>query len=352
MQAAIFSYSRKGATLSLKVKKVLQDLGYAVTAHTTPKYTEVDASLLPSKGCVAEAEKAFASNSVIIYIGATGIAIRAIAPWIKSKVVDPAIINIDERGIFVISLLSGHIGGANALTKKIASSIGGQAVITTATDINHLLSVDEWATKRNYYITSLAQAKEFAAALVDGEKVGLQSIYPLEGTVPPELVLVDKDISALRCGLVLDKNTAKQPFKHTLTILPRVYTLGIGCRKNIECEAIEAFVTEQLQLLGIDYHAVKQVCSIDLKEHEAGLLTFCAKHKLPSRFYTSEELSQVPGDFTESALVQRVTGVGNVCERAALLGSSMGERILKKTTHNGVTLAIARETIKINFDEE
>ncbi|MBQ6012579.1 MAG: cobalamin biosynthesis protein, partial [Firmicutes bacterium] len=134
----------------------------------------------------------------------------------------------------------------------------------------------------------------------------------------------------------------------TLRIIPRVLRLGIGCRRGTEADAIESAVRSVLKDHGIDLRAVKSAASIDLKKDEAGLLEFCSRWELPAAFYTADELRSVPGDFTPSPFVEKVTGVDNVCERAAAFGG--GRIIVKKTAMDGVTCAVAMEDTEVSFE--
>ena len=347
MKAVIFSYTRRGASLSLRIRKCLQALDYETEVYTSEKYVEVDSSLKKSASCKEEAKQAFQDDQVIVYIGSCGIAVRAIAPFVKNKTVDPAVISIDELGRFVIPLLSGHIGGANEIARKIAQEINAQAVITTATDINGLFAVDEWATKNNIHMDSMYAAKEVAAALVDGESVGFVSSYEVDDHLPSGISNDKKS----RVGIVIDDNAEVKPFPITLNLLPKVYYLGIGCRRNKAMEDIEQLVLNQLSELKINIKAIAGIASVDLKKDEEGLLAFAEKYSLPISFYTAAELENQQGEFTTSAFVQSIVGVSNVCERSAVAASDGGSIILPKTSQNGVTLAIAKKDWLINFSK-
>jgi len=346
MNATVFSYTRKGAQLSLKVKKTLEALGYETEVYTSEKFVDVDPILKKSMGCIKSAGKAFATSKVIIYIGSCGIAVRAIAPYVVSKTTDPAVISIDEGGNFVIPLLAGHIGGANGIARKLASAIDAQAVVTTATDINGLFAVDEWAARHDYYIGSMFAAKEFSSALVDGKEIGVKSIYPIAGELPKGMCLQESG----EVGLMLDQNEETKPFATTLTLLPKAFFLGVGCRRNTLLTTLEDLILPQLDFMKISVHAIKEICSVDLKKDEQGLLAFAAKYKLPIRFFSAAELAQQKGTFTASALVQKVVGVDNVCERSAVAAAN-GKIILPKTSKNGVTMAIAQVPITIDFNK-
>jgi cobalt-precorrin 5A hydrolase len=347
MKAVVFSYTRKGAKLSLKVGSTLTSLGYSTECFTISKFVNESPILKESANFTKSAEAAFSNNEVIVYIGATGIAIRAVAPYVKNKLYDPAVISIDESGNFVIPLLSGHIGGANTIAKKIAKAIFATPVVTTATDVNGLIAIDEWAARNDIYISNMSVAKEFASRIIDGDFVGVKSKFKLEGKLPKGL----RDSLDTEVGLVLDSNEDDKPYRITLNLIPRIYVLGIGCRRDTPLEKIEALVLTKLKEMKISLKAVKLICSVDLKANEKGLLAFGEKNNIFEHFYTAQELSNVPGEFTSSKLVQRVVGVDNVCERAAVLGSNNGELILKKTPLNGVTLAIAKINKTFDFNK-
>lgn len=346
MKASIFSYTRNGAKISLLVRSCLQELGYIVNAYAPEKYVGVHELLIKSQGCSKDAARAFTEDRLIIYIGSSGIAVRSIAPFVKSKTTDPAVISIDEQGRYVIPLLSGHIGGANSVARRLAQILNAEPIITTATDINGLFAVDEWAVKNNLHIGSMYAAKEFAAALVDGEKIGLSSTYKLSDDELPKGIEIS---SSNRVGFVISDNPQDKPYQVTLNLLPKVYYLGIGCRRNTPEEKIASLVLPKLKALNLTMASIAGIASVDLKQDEQGLLSFARKYKLPITFYTAQELSAVEGVFSPSAFVQSVVGVNNVCERSAVKASDNGKLILAKTSQEGVTLAIAKKQWQVSF---
>ncbi|MCD7859726.1 MAG: cobalamin biosynthesis protein [Firmicutes bacterium] len=269
----------------------------------------------------------------LLFIGAVGIAVRAIAPMVQSKTRDPAVLVLDEQGKFVIPILSGHIGGANAAAEYFAELLGAVPVLTTATDLRGVFAVDCWAVSQGLSIANPEKIRAVSGRLLAGEPVGLRSELPIAGEPPAGIVRKPP------YGIVL--STAREA--EGLHLVPKCVTLGIGCRKGISREAIEAL----LQALPLHEKAVRMVCSIDLKSGEPGLLEFCAAHGYPLRTYSAEELMQAQGEFRQSAFVRSVTGVDNVCERAAVLGG--GNLIIPKTAQNGVTMAAAREELSLTF---
>lgn len=277
----------------------------------------------------------------MIFVGASGIAVRAIAPHVRSKQTDPAVLSVDELAKFVIPLLSGHIGGANALAVKLANALGATAAVSTATDINGKFSVDAWAASQGMFIDDIKAAKAVSAAILENN-VPICSDFPIVSDLPSGVIPGDQgDV-----GICVSWRR-KNPFLTTLLLVPKVVRLGIGCKKNIEAHAIAGLVDKILDKFGIHPEAVKCVATIDLKKNEAGLLDFCRERNLPLACYSAEELRAVPGEFTPSDFVQSITGVENVCERAVAMNG--GQLIVKKTASSGVTVAAAVEYWEVQF---
>ena len=348
MNAIVFSFTRNGAKISLNLQKYLDSCGFKTGIFTTRRYRDLDPALREIRPSLqVMCKEAFLRYRLLIFIGATGIAIRSIAPYIHSKTRDPAVISIDELGKFVIPLLSGHIGGANSLATGVAAFLKAVPVITTATDINDLFAVDEWAARHNMSIFNMDAAKTFASYLVDCKKVGVKSEFPVRGTLPRGLVMAEEG----PVGMVISLHKTVQPFVETVVLRPRVLHLGIGCRRGTSMDKIEEIVIQELTKLKVTLSVVKGIASIDVKKDEEGLLTFAEEYALPVRFYSAEELNAVEGDFTSSDFVAKTVGVDNVCERAAVLDSQGGKLLLRKTGRNGVTLAIAVENFVVDFNE-
>lgn len=310
----------------------------------------------------------------IIFVGATGIAVRAIAPFIHGKAVDPAVLVIDEAGRYVISLLSGHLGGANALARTAAALIEAEPIITTATDAESAFAVDTFAKENGFLLTDLRKAKEVSAKVLRGEKLRIYSDIPMERLVQrparheAELVPAqDIDhadiIISYRTRILKpasEPNVDDRPVKASETqhplekmsqgiglrlIAKRVH-VGLGARKGVTQAEVAAAVATCLEDAGIDPRAVVDLVSIDLKKQEAGILAYSYERGVPFVTYTAEELRTVEGAFAGSNFVQSVTGVANVCERAAAFAagrSGHAEVLVHKTIHGNVTTAVAVE---------
>lgn len=295
------------------------------------------------------------SCDAIIFVGATGIAVRAIAPFICGKAVDPAVLVIDEAGRYVISLLSGHLGGANALARTAASLIEAEPIITTATDAESAFAVDTFAKENGFLLTDLRKAKEVSAKVLRGEKLRIYSDIPMERLVQrparheAELVPA-QDID--RADIVISYRThILKPAENSsqaigLRLIAKRVHVGLGARKGVTQAEVAAAVATCLEDAGIDPRAVAALESIDLKKQEAGILAYSYESGVPFVTYTAEELRTVEGAFVGSSFVQSVTGVANVCERAAVYAagrSGHAEVLVHKTIHGNVTTAVAVE---------
>lgn len=335
MRGSIFAFSRQGCETARRIVSACNDLTWQ--CFTMERFGEANFNAIVPK-CYGDC---FASSELLVFVGSCGIAVRKIAPYVRDKRTDPAVVCVDELGTFVIPLLSGHIGGANALARKIAEALQAIPVITTATDINRKFSVDTWATENGYGIRSMKLAKAVSAAILERE-IPLKSDFPVSGTLPSGVISGD-------CGElgIYITVTTQEPFANTLHLVPKVLHLGIGCRRGTEKEGIRAAVEQVFQENGLDFNAVRCAASIDLKKDEEGLLSYCEEQNIPIHFYTSEELEAVPGEFTPSPFVRKVTGVDNVCERAALAAAET--IIVRKTACHGVTVAVAMEKWEVQF---
>lgn len=283
-------------------------------------------------------EKAFAEADNVIFIGACGIAVRAIAPYVVSKVTDPAVIVIDECGDYVISLLSGHLGGANDLSRRIASFIGAVPVITTATDRNDVFAVDEWSKRQNAIVLEPHKIKLVSSKILGGDEITVKTGFDMEGAPPEHVTVAQYSESTdrehdIEFGVL---ETEVSP----LHIVPQIVHLGIGCRKGMPEIAVETAFAAFKRETGLLERSVVRCASIDIKAAEPGLREFCEFHGWRFDTFTAEELSRAEGDFDSSEFVKKTTGVDNVCERAAVI-SSGGALILKKFAHEGVTFAAA-----------
>lgn len=280
----------------------------------------------------------FQNSRAVIFIGATGIAVRMIAPLLLAKDKDPAVIVIDELGRFVIPLVSGHLGGANQLAARLADLIGGTLVLTTATDINNKFAVDSWARANGCRVTNPENIKHISMAILKDEAVGLYSDFPM----PWPIIEALNPAESGPLGVCISLDEHKKPFTRTLNLVPQIIQVGLGCRRGAQFEKLTEFLNVALAKMNISLKAISGFSSIDLKKDEPCLAQLAETFGLGVTFYSAHELEQVNGNFTPSSFVKQTTGVDNVCERCAKL-ASQGEIILPKTTGHGFSLALAQE---------
>lgn len=379
----IISFTDKGQRLAEKIADILE--GQAVRCgaeHPLSEWTR----------------NSFSKGNALIYVGAAGIAVRAIAPFVRDKAVDPAVIVVDETGKFVIPILSGHLGGANVLASRIADEIGAEAVITTATDRNNVFSVDDWARAQRMRVENVPLIKKISACILSGGTIRVESKFSIAGDVPehvryvklprtgrttgqsaekispdyekispdreeistdrkcispdredisPDRKLISRDCEEINPGgenalpnVFISVRTDICSPARTLHLIPRVVYAGIGCRRGTTSDQIANAVYAALGRLDIHPSALAGVSTIDLKKDEKGLLEFCREQEIPLMTFPAEELAAVQGEFSSSEFVSEVTGVGCVCERSAVLASG-GVLILRKMVRDGVTCALA-----------
>lgn len=339
----IYSFSVNGAKLCDRLIENLSE--HEVNAYVPEKYIHSAKQVkLREENLYKATEKSFKDADCIIFVSAAGIAVRAIAPFVRSKKTDPAVICMDERGINVISLLSGHIGGANKFTLRIAEIVGGNPVITTATDVNGKFAVDEWAHNSKLYITSMKMSRDIAAEILQDRKIGLVSDFKIRGEIPSEINLNEKKI-----GICISLDSRKSPFENTLNLVPQIVSVGVGCRKGTSFKDIYTAVKEALDMHGISHLALKSINSIDLKKEEEGIIHAAEVFRVPFNTYSAEKLNSIQGKFSSSDFVKKIAGVDTVCERAAIMGSESKKLIMSKTVINSVTAAAAVDDYEVEF---
>ncbi|WP_350343050.1 cobalt-precorrin 5A hydrolase [Proteinivorax tanatarense] len=280
----------------------------------------------------------FCSYRTIIFIMATGIVVRSIAPYLQHKKRDPAVLVMDEKGQHVISLLSGHLGGANDKAIYLADKIKAQPVITTASDINKTIAVDMLAKKLNCWIENFETAKEVTYLLVNNKKVGIKT----EFIIPEEFSM---DLQGAE-GIIYISN--KEPLDEkdvkSTWLIPQNIVVGLGCKKGVGWQQIDEVIKNYLSKLRLHPKSIKAIATIDLKKDEKGIVKAAQKRKIPLKVYTKQKIKQVEDMFDQSKFVKSKVGVFGVCEPCAYLASNKtGKLILHKKKESGVTIAIWEE---------
>jgi cobalt-precorrin 5A hydrolase/precorrin-3B C17-methyltransferase len=321
----------------------------------------------------------FHQGNVIIFIGAAGIAVRAIASYIEDKTKDPAVIVIDEAGKNVIPLLSGHIGGGVREAKRIAELLGANLVVTTASDVSGEFAVDVFASENGFVISDMKKAKEFTARLleekeaayeVDAEIAGMPS-YDVDAgyaNVVRQLAAgescgsevkgtdIKVDTDCKYAENIAGKNAVKESnierdkacftisFRKdksesgVLNLIPRCIVIGVGCKKGTPYEKLLAFVEDKLSEHNIDKRAVSVLASADIKKDEEGLIRVAKELGAEFKFFSSDVLMAQEGEFTASEFVKSITGTDNVCERA-VVACGCKKILVKKERSDGMTFA-------------
>lgn len=334
MKLAIISVSDKGKKLALTIKEQLDNDSTIIKADlfhkNVKKYLKI----------------AFYEYDAIIAIMASGILIRSIAPFIESKTTDPAIINIDDNGNFVISTLSGHLGGANKLTNKIAALIDATPVITTSSDINYKLGIDVLASDLYLSIENPDEILFFNKEIINGREISLfinpnknfNYLFEYLNNNTLEInvsINYSSKVNLDEIHAVLDN--------HKLVIKEKMLVVGIGCRRGKECEKIYDGFKHSLLQLNIDKSRVNRLSSAEIKKDEKGILDLSEKLKIPISFVDLDKLKLFESnDIQKSDFVKSKFGIYGVCEPSALITAGFDSKLIyKKTSYDGVTIAIA-----------
>lgn len=296
------------------------------------------------------AAEAFAEGAPLIFVGAVGIAVRAVASAAASKRTDSPVLVVDEQGRFVIPLLSGHLGGANELAMELARGLGAQPVITTATDVNKVFAADVFARKNNLTVLDTAGIAKVSARVLQGKKVriaveGMEEQELAKLQLPPN-VIPSSWSACIRGGtarpdLVVCSVENQNLLETDLVLTERNYILGIGCKKGKSADEMFSALMQAQRNGILKLEQIAAIASIDAKEEEPGLLELAQRLRRPFCVFGAEELMALPGRFTASGFVEQTVGVDNVCERAAVAAAGGGIIVVPKRAGSGMTFALA-----------
>lgn len=357
MHLIIFSFTEKGSALGALLKQHLPEFGYTCEGYTIERCAK-KYGLKPQPESIREYMGAIWGKAAILFIGAAGIAVRMIAPYVRDKFTDSAVVVTDEMGRFVIPILSGHVGGAVEIAKAVAVCTRGTAVLTTATDVQGRFAVDVFAKKNRLVLTDRRCAKEISAALLEGKEVGLFSKWKIAGDVPEGVRICSKmeELEDYEYGIVITDSEKGRDgaesisMRRRLGLLPGGIVVGIGCRKGFEASGILEGVGTTLAGLGIRREQIAAFASIDLKKEEQGIRKTAEEYQVPFLTFTAEALRSTGEVSQGSDFVEKITGVDNVCERAVrYVCGEEGELLLAKTCLKGMTIAVGRKKISLVF---
>ena len=352
---AVIAITRRGVETALRIKTALENLNFPCSVFAPEKYHQT--GIVPLDKKLDEfIKEIYRKVDAIVAVMATGIIIRAVAPHLESKLVDPAVLGIDASGQFVISLLSGHYGRANELTRLLAKGIGAVPVITTASDVMGKQSVEELALNLHLSIENPESLAAVNSVLVNGGRLVLVLVgdvkIPENKISGYEIKRADsgkqaiKIVNSFDAGAIITRETVpKDKLTKPVTILkPKTVIIGLGARKSVsEDEVVEA-VKHALACANMPLERVDRLATVSVKKSSPSIINAAKRLSLPINFLDVETLRAFKhSDLSpDSKLVEQKIGVGGVCERAALIEAGKNAKlILKKIKLNGVTVAIA-----------
>ena len=314
-------------------------------------------------------QKGFLEYDYLVCIMATGIVVRILAPLISHKTSDPGVVVLDQRGRYAISLLSGHLGGANDLAREMAAVSGGQPVITTATDVAGELSFDTFAKKYSMAIENIGVLKQISGALLEGRSVNVVTDLPLDEGSWPELTrgidegkfhLCPTGLAAssghyylssalptvvIHEGFSFSEEQMKSLAAPVLYLRPRTICAGIGCKRNMDGDPIREALLATLKKEGLSPLSLKCISTIPLKADEPGILSTAEELNVPLVVIPTEEIEKLDIDrlgINRSEYVEQHTGVLSVSTASSYLAAGRGEILVDKAKFKGITVALSR----------
>ena len=385
MKLAIISFTENRIKLSQTVAKRLS--GRKVTIYTKcSRYTAEDLKVQRVKESLQVwTAQRMAEGDALLFIGACGIAVRAIAPNLTDKLHDVPVLVMDEEGRYVIPILSGHVGGANELARELSDLIDARPVITTATDVQKKFAVDLFAKRNHLEIMNKDGIAKVSTKALAGEQLTIAvRAQNIECYHPKFCEVCEEDFTEAENPLLREASMHKHDWKvcgvepplrlvpyvedqpvdvvvsempdnknALIWLRPRRYVVGMGCRKNKDPEELLDFYMKTLEKAMVEPGEVYALASIDKKKDEPGLLAISERMRIPFFNYTAEELNRVGACVHSSEFVKAQVGVDNVCERAALAGcGANGTLIYEKQAFDGMTIAIAERNWSVILDEE
>lgn len=339
MKIAILSVSKKGLDLSIKIKELLDKDSMIIRCDIYHKDVKNNFNLL------------FYEYDAIIAIMASGILIRSISDLIDSKTTDPAILNVDDNGNFVISMLSGHLGGANKLTNKVAGLINATSVITTSTDVNNKLGIDVLASDLYLTIDNTKEILHFNKSILEGKEISFtinsdenyNYLYNYLNNNTLEI-----DVSIYFSSRIKNGEIEAECDNHIIILKPLKVIFGIGCRRGKSSQEINEAIDSVLNDLNMDKSRIDAFSSAEIKKDEEGILELSKDLDIPVNFVDLDKLKLFKSsDIQESEFVMSKFGIPGVCEPSALITAGYDSKLIyKKTAFDGITICVALENKK------
>ncbi|MDP6824508.1 MAG: precorrin-3B C(17)-methyltransferase [Dehalococcoidales bacterium] len=355
---AVIAITRKGVDVGRQLGQLFPGGHLYLPQKFVPEPQTNEHLFLPPVKTVVE--EAFTRYRYLVLIMALGAAVRILASQVKDKRNDPGVVVVDERGTFAISLLSGHIGGANALTEMIASGIGARPVITTASDVGRIIAVDLIGREFGWELESDSHVTAVSAALVNGEPVGIyqdvgERSWQQKGSLPVSAHIYDNPEALkgfdYRAAIIITDHVLSEEHHFpgpAVVYRPKSLVLGIGCNRGTRSAVIDEAVQHVFYKHGLSAKSIRSIATIDVKRDEPGLREFASKYNLPVDFFDSNRLSQAAFPSSPSAVAMKYVGTPSVCEAAAILNGGIDILVPKETYQGAVTVAVGR----LSFDDE
>lgn len=351
---AVVAITKHGTAIARKLQEQLPD----VDVYYPQKFAqgdEVSREITAFSGSVVDyVPTLFSAYSGLVGIFSLGAMVRLVAPLLRDKKTDPAIVVVDDRAEHAISVLSGHLGGANLLTQQVAKALGARPVITTASDVAQTVAVDLLGREYGFEIDNFEMVTEVSAAVVNEERVhiiqeaGELGWWPYAKPLPVYLKVFNSleaarqqpfDAALVITPRLLTKDETKQFLTRGVLYRPKVIVVGVGCNRGTSAKEIEHVIMHTLNTVQLSMKSVRNVATIDLKADEPGLLELCARHKWPLVTYTAEQLNQVSIPNPSDTVFKHVGAYG-VSEPAALLSSDAKDFVVEKVRSGNVTVSI------------
>lgn len=351
---AVVAITKHGTAIARRIQEQLAD----VDVYYPEKFAlgdETSRGITAFSGSVVDhVPTLFSSYSGLVGIFSLGAMVRLVAPLLRDKKTDPAVVVVDDRAEHVISVLSGHLGGANTLTHQVAEALGARPIITTASDVRHTVAVDMLGRAFGWEIENFEKVTEVSAAVVNEERVHI-----IQEAGELDWWTYQKSLPSYLSVFHSLEDATKQPFDAALVITPRLLTeeetkrfltrgvlyrpkvvvLGVGCNRGTSAEEIESVIASTLNSARLSIQSVRNVATIDLKADEEGLLELCGKRSWPLVTYTPKELNTVTIP-SPSETVFKYVGAYGVSEPAARLSSDANGWVVEKVRSGNVTVSV------------
>ncbi len=352
-EIAIVSITKHGFALGQRLHAALPGSDLLVSKKFL---SGSEAGVIPLDGALKdEVARFFPQYKQIVFMVSLGAVVRLIAPHLKDKHVDPGVLVVDDRAQFVISVLSGHVGGANAFTEHVAKALGATPVITTASDVGKTIPVDILGRELGWTLEHDANVTRVSAAVVNEEPIafiqetGEQTWWTREAPLPPQIKrfasLDEVGGASFGAYLIVSDRVLDLPSSiatRCVIYRPKSLVLGMGCDRGASFEEVEGLVKDALSRHGLALASVKAVATIEQKRDEPALLQLCQLHGLDLKIYTKDELSDVQAVENPSETVRKWVGVPSVSEAASLVYSRAERLLVPKVKSTKATLAISR----------